>query len=52
MCDETCFLVLVFPVLSLIYLAISSFRPEKYDKIDYFISFINCLVMGLGPIID
>lgn len=27
MCELTCFRVLVFPVLSLMYLAISSFRP-------------------------
>lgn len=29
MCEETCFLVLVLPVRSLIYLAISSFRPAE-----------------------
>lgn len=29
MCELTCFLVLVFPVLNLIYLAMSSLRPEN-----------------------
>ena len=33
----TCFLVLVFPVLNFIYLAISSFRPkDNYKKDKYF----------------
>lgn len=29
MCDDTCFLVRVFPVRSFMYLAINSFRPAK-----------------------
>lgn len=32
MCDDTCFLVRVFPVRSFMYLAINSLRPAKKQK--------------------